>query len=163
MTTETEPLHKTCCSCKEEKVLEAFGRLHSGMYGRQHVCRVCAAKYIATHKAKNPTRAKKLAREYTRAHRCTPKGMLSSTLRNAKKRSLVFELTLEDFIQFFWEKPCHYCGETNECSGVDRVDNSLGYTLVNSVPCCKTCNLMKYHYTADTFLSKCRQIAERAK
>lgn len=160
MTTENEPRYKICCSCKEEKALEAFSRFHSGLYGRQPACRACAAKYLAKHKAKNPTRAKERAREGTRVFRTTPKGMLSSALGGAKKRGLVFDLTLEYITHFLWKKPCHYCGD--EALGIDRVDNTVGYTPGNSVPCCKTCNLMKYQYTAEDFLRKCRQISERA-
>jgi hypothetical protein len=161
MTTELHLGRKTCCSCKEEKALEAFSRLHSGLYGRQPVCRPCAAKYRAAHIARYPARAKARAREGTRVFRTTPKGVLSSALDGAKKRGLVFELTLEHITHFLWKKPCQYCGD--EALGIDRVDNTVGYTVANSVPCCKTCNLMKYRYTVEGFLAKCRQITEHLK
>ena len=54
---------------------------------------------------------------------------------------------------------CHYCGEppTENLSdqtytygqgvfkrnGIDRKDNTLGYTVANTVPCCGVCNTAK--------------------
>jgi len=44
-------------------------------------------------------------------------------------------------------------------NGVDRVDNSIGYTVENSVSCCAMCNRMKHAYGAAAFIEKCRAIA----
>jgi hypothetical protein len=44
------------------------------------------------------------------------------------------------------------------CQGVDRVDNTKGYTLANSVPCCKVCNRMKMAMTKDDFLTHIRKV-----
>jgi hypothetical protein len=40
---------------------------------------------------------------------------------------------------------------TVKCCGIDRVDNSLGYTLENSVPCCTRCNIAKGTLTLEDF------------
>lgn len=37
-------------------------------------------------------------------------------------------------------------------SGIDRVDNSIGYTEGNVVPCCITCNKAKSKQTSEEFL-----------
>jgi len=37
-------------------------------------------------------------------------------------------------------------------NGVDRVDNSKGYTVENSVPCCKYCNRAKNDMTVTQFM-----------
>ena len=37
---------------------------------------------------------------------------------------------------------CTYCGR--EATGLDRMDNSLGYEPGNVTPCCKVCNGMKF-------------------
>lgn len=40
--------------------------------------------------------------------------------------------------------PCSYCGEpTGSGIGLDRLDNSRGYTLDNVTPCCGPCNLLR--------------------
>lgn len=37
--------------------------------------------------------------------------------------------------------PCHYCGgSTGDNIGLDRIDNRMGYTEDNVVPCCGACN-----------------------
>jgi hypothetical protein len=72
------------------------------------------------------------------------------------------------------KQPCHYCGvidscekkpdprqnygESFFCNGVDRIDNNQGYTLENSVPCCRKCNFMKWKLPASEFLDQCRKI-----
>ena len=44
--------------------------------------------------------------------------------------------------------PCEYCNK-KEAMGIDRVDSSLGYLDVNSVPCCSKCNVMKMGANVD--------------
>src|SRR3990167_8701685 len=58
-----------------------------------------------------------------------------------------FDLTLEQFIEIR-KNNCEYCeGPLSEYgSGLDRSDNSKGYTLNNVVPCCKQCNWIKGPY-----------------
>ena len=50
-------------------------------------------------------------------------------------------LTKEQF-QELSSHECHYCGKDGP-NGIDRVDNSIGYTFENCVPCCKHCNYVK--------------------
>ena len=70
---------------------------------------------------------------------------------NAKRRSYCFELSLEQY-QSIIEQPCSYCGEHEKRIGVDRMDNTKGYTPENSTPCCTTCNMMKKAMTVSDFL-----------
>lgn len=73
----------------------------------------------------------------------------------AKCRNLVFELTSDQFA-VLTAAPCHYCDSPPSTSagsmrvfgkyvynGVDRKDNTVGYTTENCVPCCKICNRAK--------------------
>lgn len=62
----------------------------------------------------------------------------------AKKRKLAFKLTFSQFDSIV-KRPCHYCKVevTDKPMGIDRVKNSIGYTRMNSVPCCWTCNRAK--------------------
>jgi len=87
--------------------------------------------------------------------------LLSSYQRNARKRNLPFNLTPLQFHSII-ENNCHYCGMPPRqlsfkkhvrpviANGIDRKDNSQGYTLENSLPCCTDCNRAKqgkdYHY-----------------
>lgn len=73
----------------------------------------------------------------------------------AERRNYSFDLSKEEFIEIV-NKPCYYCGKENsqyfthhitkvkhEFSGIDRVDNSKGYSADNVVSCCRTCNTKK--------------------
>lgn len=73
-----------------------------------------------------------------------------------------FSITLEWFVEQC-HKPCTYCGRVDQNSlsvkssssrggwivkdfrynGLDRVDNSIGYTEANCTPCCAVCNRAK--------------------
>jgi hypothetical protein len=85
--------------------------------------------------------------------------------RGAKNRKLGFDLTREEF-KSLTKQPCHYCGilPTMEIdcasyngkyiyNGVDRKDNSVGYTIGNSVTCCGECNHAKSGIDYSKFLS----------
>jgi len=82
-----------------------------------------------------------------------------------------FDIPLETFAQLC-HQPCHYCGRKNKNSlsiksrgklggyvvkdfrynGLDRVDNSIGYTEENVVPCCAVCNRAKNSMSYDEFV-----------
>lgn len=65
-------------------------------------------------------------------------------VRTARVRGFVWEITRDQFANLI-SKPCHYCnGELAESGvGLDRTDNSLGYTMSNVEPCCADCNRIK--------------------
>ena len=89
----------------------------------------------------------------------------------AKSRRLQFSLTFEQFRQLT-SCSCYYCGappsnRRKRCSnsygqlpynGIDRKDNSLGYTVDNSVPCCKNCNYGKRTQSHDEFILWVRRV-----
>lgn len=105
--------------------------------------------------------------------------MFSSYKGSAKHKQRSFNLTKEQFLQLVMGN-CFYCNKAPEdnstvalCStkevhgwsrygihhnGIDRVDNTIGYTLENCVPCCTLCNRMKYTLSAKTFIEHIRRI-----
>lgn len=91
-------------------------------------------------------------------------------VKNAKSRNYSFELSLEE-VKNIIEKPCEYCGDerSNQLNwlhspyrynGIDRCDNSKGYTKDNVVPCCRTCNIAKNTLTTEKF---CAWLSRAAK
>jgi len=75
--------------------------------------------------------------------------------RHAAARHLSFELGFEQFLHLTRQR-CAYCGappgnvarpSRNRpefmYTGIDRQENSLGYTVENCVPCCAQCNSIK--------------------
>ncbi|MGM0841378.1 MAG: hypothetical protein ACQEWE_11655 [Bacillota bacterium] len=78
---------------------------------------------------------------------------------DAKRKQRINELELKDFEKLILGA-CHYCGfysvvtkDGINVNGVDRYDNKEGYTLENSVSCCKTCNLSKNNLRVQDFLA----------
>lgn len=87
--------------------------------------------------------------------------------KSAKERGHSFDLQLEDFINKV-ESNCYYCNSSREESinfisnskdesykyqynGIDRVDNTKGYSNDNTVPCCTKCNLAKRQMNISEF------------
>jgi len=79
----------------------------------------------------------------------------------AKIRNKSFELT-KDYFNHLTKQNCTYCGiepfaiikghtrnDKYIYTGIDRIDSKLGYTIENSVPCCKFCNAAKKEYPVE--------------
>lgn len=104
---------------------------------------------------------KKTQRESLNKRRIKPNGgsarhsILRNYIKSARDRELEFRLSEEEFYKIT-SMNCHYCGRVPSgiyesanktgvftYNGIDRRDNTKGYTLENSVPCCKICNRAK--------------------
>lgn len=89
---------------------------------------------------------------------------------SATQRGLVYNLN-ETFLSSSVKMDCHYCGkppskphrkcETFLYNGLDRVDNNIGYTESNVVPCCYICNKMKGELPVEDFLEHLNKIFTR--
>jgi hypothetical protein len=75
---------------------------------------------------------------------------------NARDRGRTTELDATRF-QWLVSQPCIYCGRPSAV-GVDRVKNEYGYTVLNSVPCCQSCNGMKSTLSAPEYLENCARV-----
>lgn len=99
------------------------------------------------------------------------------------------DIGFEKFIELS-KLPCHYCGTVKsnrfnpyitrdgrprpdqrvtqqrideawfEYNGLDRIDNTLGHTLSNCVPCCGICNKMKINHSQEVFIQHCKKVSE---
>jgi len=103
---------------------------------------------------------RKASRERMIEYRKTINAKYSQYKLGAKRRGLIFELTLNEFIELT-KNSCFYCG--SEGFGIDRLDNTIGYLKENCVPCCSICNRMKFQYSVDDFIDHCRKVAEYGK
>lgn len=82
---------------------------------------------------------------------------------NARLKSREFSLTVSEF-QRLVTSSCHYCGDIPQIlHGIDRKDNSLGYTTNNCVSCCKRCNYAKATESYDSFVAWIARIREYKK
>lgn len=90
-------------------------------------------------------------------HYLTPFGKFTGYKHSAKERGKKFDLEYEDFVSY-WQKPCSYCGSTIDTIGLDRIDNTKGYSVSNITSCCTNCNNLKKEQTKDEFLKHCLRI-----
>ncbi len=86
----------------------------------------------------------------------TPQGKFIEYKARAKRRGIEFNISRHLF-SLIIKLPCHYCGANG--TGLDRVDNSCGYTIDNIVPCCNMCNRMKNDRNVKEFIDRCIRIS----
>jgi len=90
--------------------------------------------------------------------------------RDANKRNYSFDLSMKEFKSLIL-KDCFYCGSKPSqifkgstegfnlmYTGIDRINNDLGYSYSNCVPCCKICNTMKLTLSFEDFLNHINKI-----
>jgi len=114
------------------------------------------------------------------SHPLTPglssmRNVITSYKYSAKKKGLDWKLTEEQFKELA-QQDCYYCGakpsnilDRKDCSGryiyngLDRIDNTKGYTIDNVVPCCKVCNYRKKAATLEEFKDWIERVYNRMK
>lgn len=145
----TQRIRCRCDFCHKERYIPYLKLIDPNIYNYtktgQTLCVSCSSR--SRNGSRNPA-YRHGNRNYSRY--CT----------GAKKRNLLFELTIEDFNKLSPGK-CHYCGD--DSAGIDRIDNTIGYIIDNCVPCCKSCNLMKRDYSYNEFLHKIQKISYHLK
>ena len=80
------------------------------------------------------------------------------TRKAAKDRGYEFTLTKEEFI-WLMKWSCFWCG--GKPTGIDRLENTEGYTMKNSVPSCKRCNVAKNDMDKDEWFEWVSRIAQK--
>jgi hypothetical protein len=98
--------------------------------------------------------------------------LLASYKKSARQRDIAWELSSKDFFELT-SSPCAYCGSDPNLvrkpnkgvngeyvySGVDRIDNTIGYVPGNVVSCCWVCNRAKGELGLQEFLQWCETVA----
>lgn len=135
-------MNKTCLKCNLD--------IRGSHFNRKY-CHKCA-KYLAIEssrlsisrwKSRNKDKVKSMNREWST--KFPLKKRLTHAKDIAKRRGFKCDITNEQFISY-WNSKCEYCYKAilNEKGiGLDRLDNNLGYTPENVVPCCGDCNYIK--------------------
>ena len=96
--------------------------------------------------------------------------MFRSYKYHAKKRGYDFLLNKEEF-KNITKKNCYFCGEEPRevrndknsnglyvGNGIDRLDNTLGYSVENCVPCCGECNRAKLGRTENEYIDHIKRV-----
>lgn len=151
-------LTKRCSKCKQTKSGKEFAvdrKTKSGLYSR---CTLCMREQCNEYDNKNRAQRNKSHRKHKRLKRYDPEYRLQQYQRGAKNRGLQFDIDI-DFINDMWNKPCTYCGSEIDSIGLDRIDNSKGYTKENLCSCCFNCNQMKSTKDKNEWISHILKIA----
>lgn len=123
---------KTCSRCKEEKEICNF------YYS------ISTKKYVSACKTCESIRKKRKTILKPRVYKIKVSNKSSELLRNYintdRNRNRICDLD-KDFIKYSLENPCTYCGFPS--TGLDRINNNLGHTKSNCIPCCKECNIAR--------------------
>lgn len=109
--------------------------------------------YVQKYVSKNKEKVYSYGHSYNR----TVAGGYRAYRNGAARKGNEFVLSIDEFASLT-SKPCKYCGEAKLRIGVDRIDNTKGYTIKNSAPCCKLCNYMKNKHSVTDFLSHIKKI-----
>jgi hypothetical protein len=102
--------------------------------------------------------------------------LFSSYKKSARKRGIAWELSAKQFFDIV-SLPCAYCGAPPDSvrkpnkgvngefiySGVDRIDNNLGYIAGNVTPCCWICNRAKGTLSLHEFSKWCERLFHNTK
>ena len=141
---------KICSSCKQELPIGEFYKNKSTEDGLHSECRQCKKKYMQRYWQEHTGKIKK-RKKHQKRYRGEPHVRYLQYRQSAKKRSIKFNLTEEEFCSIAYT-PCVYCGEIQESgNGLDRVDSSKGYSIDNCVSCCKVCNYAKHVQSKEEF------------
>ncbi len=102
-------------------------------------------KYLRTEKgAARRERAKPYQSEWRRRYR-RGRGRFDYVKRQVVAKGVSWQLSRAEFAELVM-RPCHYCRLANDVEagrGLDRLDNTKGYTPSNVVPCCSLCNMTR--------------------
>jgi len=147
----------TCvCKCGVEGIVKGSS-LRSG---RSRGCSSCGQLRSSIKKRKQPGQS-----GFNR--------LLYTYKNGAKKRNLEFLLNVSSFTKLV-QSDCHYCGVSpNQIvfrddahskfiyNGIDRVDNSIGYTPENCITCCIMCNRAKHAHSNEEFFAWLKRIVAK--
>lgn len=154
-------LWKCRCDCGQSSIVRQ-GHLKSGRTARCKTCGACAGA---------------AARRAPEGH-VGLSGVVAYYQRNARTRKLTWELTRNQ-VAILTSQSCHYCGMPPQMiafgtsknrltraiasyvhGGIDRINNSIGYTFENCVSCCTRCNRAKREDPHDDFIVWLDQVAD---
>lgn len=147
------------CECGNKKIVKTT-HLKSG------TVRSCGCLQKETMKHKNGNQFKLPAGE------ASLNAIIFNYKYTAKKRNLAWGLSKEQCIELF-KSNCNMCnmGPSNEFlhknsngsymyNGIDRIDNTEGYTVDNVQTLCKRCNVAKNDMTNEEFLDWVLRVVE---
>lgn len=131
---------KVCIKCGYTKEESKFDTQSRDKSKRRNVCNSC--KYKSTKESGYLTKNKTIrSKQIEKWKSNNPQGNRFRSMRHSDKRRGHIDTMNRVEYDSITSKPCYYCGRKEDI-GVDRIDNTLGHTLSNSLPCCHKCNYL---------------------
>lgn len=136
---------KQCRLCGEVKPLSDFFK-QLGKYRAR--CKKCMSiyrkKYDKTDAGREINKKSKQKYVVTNKYWELPTTLYVRAKASAKQHNKSWDLSKEEYIEMI-SKPCYYCddllnNEKNRGIGLDRIDNSTGYSASNVIRSCGFCN-----------------------
>jgi hypothetical protein len=154
---------KICTKCKENKQYNEFHKDFYSKSGLKSFCKECANSYYKNNRKLVSEREKVYRKENfeaikkrNKSYRLANPELFTSRRRRienrftklksaAAQKNRQVDLTFEQYKELVEDKKCTYCeGNLPTCGGgLDRIDNSKGYTKDNVTPCCTSCNTIR--------------------
>lgn len=108
----------------------------------------------------NAERSSEYQMRFRREHRDYIR--MASHIRRQRKRQLIEDFTVEQWENClrYWNGVCCYCGAQQSFFHTIEQDHFVsltaggGYTALNIVPACKSCNISKHNYDARDWLTR---------
>ena len=143
----THSIKRLCTICGKD--FEGF----TTRYGKESMtCNNCTSKQAVQDKNREDR-----VRNYKEEKSKNIEGYYKDYIRNATKKGREITIDFNDFLNFVTSS-CYYCNYSSEMEtiGIDRIDNTKGYTKENCTPCCWKCNRIKHMYHLEFFFEKCK-------
>ena len=147
---KSQPPQQLCCYCGKD-----FTPFITNNHKTSQACVDCNA-----HQRKHDMQRKDRVINYAQRKASHAEAHYAEYIRSATKRTIEFLLSFLEFKSIVCQ-PCFYCGTVTagESIGIDRFDNTKGYTVDNCRSCCDTCNRMKWTFHPLFFIEKCKILA----
>lgn len=144
-------IHQICVGCGKD-----FDKFMTRYNRPSKVCKPCSEN-----QKKQDAKRKGLIRNYREERFANIPQFFKDYVLSAIEREYSMELQFDDFKDLVLS-PCYYCKSSieGEVNGIDRVDNSKGYSKENCVACCQVCNRIKLIYHPGFFIMKCKIISK---
>lgn len=155
----TSTTEKICGDCHLSKAIGSYGKDNSRSDKLRNVCKPCdlvRSRKYSKNKSKSQIQRDRLRRkewrkknpakqsDYSKRYYSSLNGRFIRSKHVALKQGKVWTLSVSSYKKLIAQS-CEYCGYSLPVtgSGLDRLDNSKGYTLNNVTPCCTICNLTR--------------------
>lgn len=129
---------KNCIICKEDKLISEFSFSKAIGYYSSY-CKTCDVnrKQERVNNMSDDEKEILLKKQREWHYNNKEKSSLTKYRKFDFNRNFQNDLS-EEYIKEALEKSCSYCGFPS--TGLDRIDNNLGHTQSNCIPCCWECN-----------------------